>query len=455
MVGEADGVEEHIPNTLDAQLVKEVSQQTGDSVMITTEQDGSKAITIGNETWSFEYVPSETSLRGGGCASSALCGGRHVSERQDPRPNKTPTNEQEQADEPSAIEEHQHDDDGQLDEPEWTGWAELENDPGIFTILVQEWGASNAQVYEMLDIIDLVTAQPDQILGLIFLSRYTPPEQSESGRTKSQDVAGANTKQETATSAAQPWFANQISKFSCGTVALMNILMNSSSHTSEADTDLSETLSSFKHSTSSLTSKQRGIALDSNPQFRRTHNSFSTKLDRMIVDIMLKEEAQKHKHRMQAEARRAKLAEQTGNRGRGTKRKRPNLTSRKKRKSTQDEEEESGFHFVAYVSAHGQVWKLDGMQAHPTCLGRPDSDQTWLNVAAADLEPQTQECFNSGQECSLMKVVRTSGPATKSQEQLLEQQLDKERKQEDWAPFIEHMLRLHCERGDLQEMLNL
>ena len=40
----------------------------------------------------------------------------------------------------------------------------------------------------------------------------------------------------------------------------------------------------------------------------------------------------------------------------------------KKRKSEEDENE-SGFHFIAFVPIENQLWKLDGLERQPVCLG--------------------------------------------------------------------------------------
>ena len=40
----------------------------------------------------------------------------------------------------------------------------------------------------------------------------------------------------------------------------------------------------------------------------------------------------------------------------------------KKRKSEEDESE-SGFHFIAFVPIGSQLWKLDGLERQPVCLG--------------------------------------------------------------------------------------
>jgi ubiquitin carboxyl-terminal hydrolase L5 len=85
------------------------------------------------------------------------------------------------------------------------------------------------------------------------------------------------------------WFANQVSRtrcgwclvnvcvslssktssFSCATVALMNIINN------RQDVHLGEQLDKFRSSTATLSSKDRGLALDGFDHVRNVHNSFA------------------------------------------------------------------------------------------------------------------------------------------------------------------------------------
>lgn len=401
-------VEDVRPETSAAQALQETA----------TKQDTS--------TWSFESIPPDpVSIRGGGCTASTLCDSDRLAKR-DSEQEPLEANGELQLAEPnppsSALQEREEE---RLAHTSWPGWAELENDPEIFTILLQEWGMRNFLVNEVYDITDLLESSPSSIFGLIFLSRYVPPDQSR-----------ANTPSPTPDAVAeQPWFANQISKFSCGTVALMNILMN----TKSTDIDLSEALSDFKNVTSDMNAKNRGIALDNHARFRNIHNSFSTKLDQYIVDTLLKEDFNKAKQKTQAQARNANKKRKRGG---------VTFTKRRKPKQTFEDEEENGFHFVAYVSAHGNVWKLDGMQAEPGHVGLINEGQTWLNVTVQDVLPLLQEALNANQECHMMSVTKSEGAAMMSED-------EKTRKQEDWAPFIETLLRIHAERGDLNEMLGL
>ncbi|KAJ9663377.1 hypothetical protein H2198_000894 [Neophaeococcomyces mojaviensis] len=364
------------------------------------EQDDTTGIqetTIEQSKDELYLVPNEVGMRGGGCIPSALC-------------DKLETHEGSLGQEESVEERVEE------QATAWKGWAEIENDPEIFTILVQEWGASNIHVEEVLDITELSAQNPSDVLGLIFLSRYLAPDTTHpSTPSITQDLPTA-----------QPWFANQISKFSCGTVSLMNILMNSEGF------QLSEILSSFKEKTKDLPAKGRGVFLDEHETFRDIHNSFSTLLDRMIVDQILKEE-------VQAAARRS----QTPKRKKGKK--------GRKRRAISVDNDEMGNHFVAYIPAHAKVWRLDGMEIKPRCIGEIVDGTTWLHVASAALAQPIEDAMNADYDVSLMKVTKNN--MTLSQQEAA--RLEKERKQEDWAPFVEHMLRLHAEKGDLAQKLPL
>ena len=68
----------------------------------------------------------------------------------------------------------------------------------------------------------------------------------------------------------------------------------------------------------------------------------------MIVDMRLKEDVKAAKQK-RASKKKSK--------------------SRKKTQAVNEDEEENGFHFIAYVPAHGSVWKMDGMEAQPENLG--------------------------------------------------------------------------------------
>ena len=78
----------------------------------------------------------------------------------------------------------------------WQGWAELENDPAIFSTLLREWGVPSVQVQEVFDLDGLFDQAADSIFGLVFLSRWAAAEKA----TDHQLTAAP----------ADLWFANQV-----------------------------------------------------------------------------------------------------------------------------------------------------------------------------------------------------------------------------------------------------
>ena len=46
-------------------------------------------------------------------------------------------------------------------------------------------------------------------------------------------------------------------------------------------------------------------------------------------------------------------------------------TAKKSRKKTvSGDESEAGFHFIAFMPIENQIWKLDGLERQPMCLGK-------------------------------------------------------------------------------------
>lgn len=178
-----------------------------------------------------------------------------------------------------------------------------------------------------------------------------------------------------------------------------------------------------------MTPKDRGIALDRYDHVRDVHNSFSTSIDRMVVDHRLKQDAQANEKKKKAE-----------NSKRGS----------KKRKFEDDEleDEENGFHFVAYVPAGGFVWEMDGMELSPRKIGPLDPGTDWIMMTLPVLQATWENAASKATEFSLLSL--TSATASSDVES---DRLKMARAREDWGPFLAHMTRLHAEKGDLKDLL--
>ncbi|KIW14970.1 hypothetical protein PV08_07757 [Exophiala spinifera] len=288
----------------------------------------------------------------------------------------------------------------------WAGWAELENDPTIFTTLLREWGVPSIQVNEVVPLDSIFDHDPDEVFGLIFLSRWVPEESENEITEAPKDV----------------WFANQTSAFSCATVSLMNIVNN------HPNVDLGDSLNEFRSKTMNMTPKERGLALDTFDHVREVHNSFATDIDKMNVDLRLKQDF--------LTAEKKKKAEQS---------KHP----RKKRKQIEEfDDEENGFHFVAYVPAEGFVWKMDGMEVYPRQVGALATGDSWVAMVLPELQAQWESASTNDLEFSLLSLTKMKDPSF-----LEEDQKKMDRVREDWEPFFAQLIKTHAEKGTLKDLL--
>ena len=157
----------------------------------------------------------------------------------------------------------------------------------------------------------------------------------------------------------------------------------------------------------------------------------------MSVDSRLKEDAQ-------AAARKKRAQAQSSRKGKKRK-------SRKKKTANVEDDDENGFHFVAYVPAHGKIWKLDGLERRPQTLGDLDKDLSWLAMVIPDLQMQWEGASQSQLEFSLLSLVSSRGDEAETEK---DEDLDKAtRLREDWGPLIAGLIRMHAEKGTLEEHL--
>jgi hypothetical protein len=157
----------------------------------------------------------------------------------------------------------------------------------------------------------------------------------------------------------------------------------------------------------------------------------------MMVDTKLKMDAQ--------DAAKKKRAQLQPSR-KGKKRK-----GRKKKTATIEDDDENGYHFVAYVPAHGKIWKLDGIERRPQPLGELDKDLNWLAVVVSDVKKQMKAAPQGELGFSTLSLV-----SSEREEAAVEQAEDLEkanRLREDWGPLIAGLIKMHAERGTLEENL--
>ena len=316
----------------------------------------------------------------------------------------------------------------------WLGWAELENDPvrsaifphtdqllniiqAIFSTLLIEWGVPSIEVQEIVELDQVMVSPPELVCGLILLARWTPPERLGDNVDAPKDL----------------WFANQVSSYSCASVAIMNIVNN------RPDLDLGPELNFFRERTMELSPKARGIALDCFDFVRNKHNSFATEIDKLNIENLLRDDVVKWE--------RKKRFDSTGD-GHRRKRRRVTMSRNRKRVISDHDYQDNGFHFIAYAPCGDALWKMDGLEPLPKRMNTGDNEN-WLYTAAADLQDHTQQAAASGFEFSLLSLVKRDDNLS-----AVANADDMRCAREDWGPFISHMVQLHAEKGDIKEMIS-
>lgn len=199
------------------------------------------------------------------------------------------------------------------------GWLELESDPGLFTLLLEDFGVKGVQVEE---IYDLHKPLDSQVYGFIFLFRWIEERRS---RRKVVEQTEIFVRDEDVVNSI--FFAQQMVPNSCATHALISILLNC------PNIYLGETLSRLKAHTFGMSPENKGWAIGNTPELACAHNS----------------------HAMpQAKRRLDKTSSVSTGRFTG-----------------------EAFHFVSFVPINGRLFELDGLKPFPIDHGPWSENGDW------------------------------------------------------------------------------
>ncbi|XP_067629099.1 ubiquitin carboxyl-terminal hydrolase calypso isoform X2 [Eurosta solidaginis] len=206
------------------------------------------------------------------------------------------------------------------------GWLELESDPGLFTLLLEDFGVKNVQVEEVYDLQKPIDGP---VYGFIFLFRWM--EERRARRKIVEATAEVFVKDEEEISSI--FFAQQVVPNSCATHALLSVLLNSN----DTDLHLGATLNRLKAHTKGMCPENKGWAIGNTPELACAHNS----------------------HAMpQAKRRLDRNAASSISTGRFT---------------------GEAFHFVSYVPISGHLFELDGLKPYPIDHGPCDDNEDWTD----------------------------------------------------------------------------
>lgn len=199
------------------------------------------------------------------------------------------------------------------------GWLELESDPGLFTLLLEDFGVKGVQVEE---IYDLHKPLESPVYGFIFLFRWI--EERRSRRKFVEQIESFVRDEETINNI---FFAQQMVPNSCATHALLSILLNC------PNLHLGETLSRLKHHTLGMNPENKGWAIGNTPELACAHNSHAIPQARKKTD----KNAGLSTGRFTGEA----------------------------------------YHFVSFVPINGHLFELDGLKPYPTDHGPWAANEDW------------------------------------------------------------------------------
>lgn len=203
------------------------------------------------------------------------------------------------------------------------GWLELESDPGLFTLLVEDFGIKGVQVEE---IYDLQSKCQSPVYGFIFLFKWI--EERRSRRKVNTLVDETSVIDEEIVN--DMFFAHQLIPNSCATHALLSVLLNCSG------VELGTTLSRMKAFTKGFSPESKGYAIGNAPELARAHNSHARPEPRHLPE---KQNGISAVRTMEA------------------------------------------FHFVSYVPIKDRLFELDGLKAYPIDHGPWGEEEEWTDKA--------------------------------------------------------------------------
>lgn len=203
------------------------------------------------------------------------------------------------------------------------GWLELESDPGVFTLLLEDFGCKGIQVEE---IYDLAKPIEGTVYGFIFLFKWIEERRSRwRSRTDQNNTNGSQSGDfiESEDIVNEIFFAQQVVPNSCATHALLSVLLNC------PRVQLGPVLERLQKDTKYMSPENKGHAIGNSPELARAHNSHAA----AIQDEFSNSTSDKF--------------------------------STATRPSNHLASQRDAFHFISYVPIKGRLIELDGLKRFP------------------------------------------------------------------------------------------
>ena len=208
-------------------------------------------------------------------------------------------------------------------------WRELESDPGLFSLLIEDFGVRGVRVEEVYDISTRLSGK--QVYGFVFLFRW---EGDRRARKKSLATYDTFVTEEEVVN--RIFFANQVVTNSCATHALLSVLLNC-----PPSVQLGQLLTGFKSFTAGMSPEDKGLAIGNVAELARAHNKHA-----------------KPEH----------VTAQMVNRGRSSV------------VSSAHALQPETYHFTSYVPINDRLFELDGLKDYPIDHGPWGEQEEWTDL---------------------------------------------------------------------------
>ena len=240
-------------------------------------------------------------------------------------------------------------------------WRELESDPGLFSLLIEDFGVRGVRVEEVYDVSRKLDGE---VYGFVFLFRW---EGDRRARKKSLATYDTFVTEEEVVN--RIFFANQVVTNSCATHALLSVLLNCPSHV-----QLGPLLTRFKEFTKGLSPQDKGIAIGNVTELEQAHNKHA-RPEQWTLPVV---------------SRRSSIVS-----------------------SAQALQPET-YHFTSYVPINDRLFELDGLKEYPIDHGPWGEQEEWTDLFERIISQRLSKSENF--LFNLMAVV--SDPVPKLSEEL-------------------------------------
>lgn len=252
-------------------------------------------------------------------------------------------------------------------------WKELESDPGVFSLLIEDYGVRGVKVEEIYDISRKFDTK---VYGFVFLFRYVLGDRR--ARKAARDLITEDTYVFDTDMVNDMFFAHQIIENSCATHALLSVLLNCD------DVDLGPNLTRLKSFSKGLNPESKGLAISNMPELSHAHNKHAKPSQLMATPIV---SSRRGSVMSSAHA----LLPET-------------------------------YHFVSFVPINGRLIELDGLKELPIDHGPWGEMEEWTDL----FQRTVSERLARSPDClfNLMAVVPDQIPEISKRLKSLQQKQD-------------------------------